>query len=520
MVPRLLGGVGVGVTLIGVALLLSLAWQYGYFGPVMQLGAATLLAAALVGGGVLVRRKDASNAGSIALVATGIATGYLTLFMASAFYGYLPPIVGLVLAAALAIAGLTLAARWQAPWLATPILLGVILLVPTLGAPHLLAGGFVLALVTASASITGNQSWVPVRVAEILPTVFVLLMLMDQRPAWAALCTGVAALAAGLAIWSASRGLPSAKMSLAMMVLAHVPFALYAHQHLGYTPAALYSGMGALCTSLILLPGQRLTRVGATSTAVGAAYLLLAGLTFSGVHEPLLWTLLLALIYLIAGLLAGGISKWIGVVLTGAGLLLWLRERLIPWEYAPTADAYPGVIDLAASVLACLVPILAALMLWRHHTAWMETDAGRGVLLLFVGMALLAGSVAVLQAGVVAGRQRGSGVEGLSAGHIILTVLWIALSALALARALKSRRPMSFVYWGLALAALAVGKLFLYDLGQQPAFVRAVGFLIVGVSLLLIGTRYAKALNTARSQRPPLPPEVHLPRPENPSRQD
>lgn len=513
MVPRLLGGVGIGVTLIGVALLLSLAWQYGYFGPVMQLGAATALATALVGGGFLVRGKDAGNAGSIALVATGIATGYLTLFMASAFYGYVPPIVGMALAAALAVAGLTLASRWQERWLAAPILFWVILLVPTLGAPGLLAGGFVLGLVTASASITGNRSWVPVRVSEVLPTVPVFLMLLDQSPSWAALCTGVAALAAGLAIWSASRALPSATVSLAMMVLAHVPFAVYAQQHLGNTPTALYSAMGALCTSLILLPGQRLARVGATSTAVGAAYLLLAGLTFSGAHEPMLWTLLLALVYLVAGLLAGGISKWIGIVLAGAGLIPWLLERATPWDYSQAAQAYPGAVDLTASVLACLVPILAALMLRRHHAAWAGSGPGRAVLHVLGGMALLTGSLAVLQAGVVIGRQTASGREGLSAGHITLTVLWIALSAIALARALRSSRPMGFVYWGLALAALAVGKLFLYDLGQQPALVRAIGFLIVGVSLLLIGTRYAKALSTVREQRPPLPSEAYPPRP-------
>ena len=177
MVARLLGGAGIGVTLIGIALLLSLAWQYGYFGPPLQLAAATLLGSLLVGGGFWVRHRDASNAGSVALVATGVATGYLTAFMASAFYEYLPASAGMALAAALALSGLAVAAAWRQQWLAAPVLFWVILLIPAMGAPDLLAAVFVLALVTASAGITGNQAWLAVRISEVIPTAGVLLAL-------------------------------------------------------------------------------------------------------------------------------------------------------------------------------------------------------------------------------------------------------------------------------------------------------------------------------------------------------
>ncbi|MDO4717888.1 MAG: DUF2339 domain-containing protein [Propionibacteriaceae bacterium] len=205
------------------------------------------------------------------------------------------------------------------------------------------------------------------------------------------------------------------------------------------------------------------------------------------------------------GLAAGGVSVWIGLTLGLGGLLFWLMGRARPWDYDQLPHAYPGALDLAASLLACLVPMLALLILRRHHRAWVAAQ-GQAVSHLLGCAGLLAGSVTLLQAGVVAGRQIASGREGLSAGHIVLTIAWISLSALALARGLRSQRPMGFVYWGLALAALAVGKLFLYDLGQQPALVRAIGFLIVGVSLLVIGTRYAKALHTVRARREPPPP--------------
>ena len=60
--------------------------------------------------------------------------------------------------------------------------------------------------------------------------------------------------------------------------------------------------------------------------------------------------------------------------------------------------------------------------------------------------------------------------------------------------------------WGLTLVALAVGKLFFYDLSQQPATVLAIGFLVVGIALLTIGTLYAKSLSSYRQRSAPLPP--------------
>lgn len=504
MVARLLGGAGIGVTLIGIALLLSLAWQYGYFGPPLQLAAATLLGTLLVAGGFWVRRQDASNIGSVALVATGVATGYLTAFMASAFYEYLPASAGMALAAALALSGLAVAASWRQQWLAAPVLFWVILLIPAMGAPGLFAAVFVLALVIASACITGNQPWLPVRISEVVPTAGVLLALTGPSLPWTALSAALVSVATAVAIWAYHRGLPTAPWGLAMMVLANLPFAHSALLQAEGSAWMLLAIAGALHTALVLLPGPRLSSVGVTGTTVGAAYLLLAGLTFSDLNQPLLWTLLLATCYLAIGLAAGGVSVWIGLALGLGGLLFWLMGRARPWDYDQLPHAYPGALDLAASLLACLVPMLALLILRRHHRAWAATQ-GQAASHLLGCAGLLAGSVTLLQAGVVAGRQIASGREGLSTGHIVLTTAWISLSALALARGLRSQRPMGFVYWGLALAALAVGKLFLYDLGQQPALVRAIGFLIVGVSLLVIGTRYAKALHTVRARQGPPP---------------
>jgi len=46
---------------------------------------------------------------------------------------------------------------------------------------------------------------------------------------------------------------------------------------------------------------------------------------------------------------------------------------------------------------------------------------------------------------------------------------------------------------GLALTSAAVAKLFLFDLATLSGLVRSAAFLVVGLLLLLVGTRYARA---------------------------
>ena len=51
---------------------------------------------------------------------------------------------------------------------------------------------------------------------------------------------------------------------------------------------------------------------------------------------------------------------------------------------------------------------------------------------------------------------------------------------------------------GLVLAGVSVAKLFLYDLSSLSGIVRSVAFIAVGLLLLAMGSRYAKAYERAR----------------------
>lgn len=61
--------------------------------------------------------------GAIALTATGIAAGYMDVIAVTTIYGWVPAVVGLLLASAVGGAGLTLARRWDSEQLGLLVLI-------------------------------------------------------------------------------------------------------------------------------------------------------------------------------------------------------------------------------------------------------------------------------------------------------------------------------------------------------------------------------------------------------------
>ena len=93
-----------------------------------------------------------------------------------------------------------------------------------------------------------------------------------------------------------------------------------------------------------------------------------------------------------------------------------------------------------------------------------------------------------------------SGVEifdsatGFVAGHSVATIVWMLAATSALVLGLNNRQHARVLLGaGLALTSAAVAKLFLFDLATLSGLVRSVAFLVVGLLLLLVGTRYARA---------------------------
>ena len=178
LVAKLLAVVGTAITLIGVAFMLALAIQMGFFGPLARVLSGALLAIALVGAAVLVRRRPSGTIGALGLAATGIATAYLDVLAITRIYEWVPLPVGMVIAGLIALGGVLLARSWDSQLLAVVAVLGVALMAPFVGLEHgLLTGAFLLVLAAATWPAQVGRDWWVLELARILPTALFLTAL-------------------------------------------------------------------------------------------------------------------------------------------------------------------------------------------------------------------------------------------------------------------------------------------------------------------------------------------------------
>ena len=130
-IGKLLAVAGVAVTLVGVVLLLVLAAQAGILRPEIRVAAGAVLAAGLVGVAVRWNRRAGGRTGAIALAATGVAAAYIDVVAVTTIYEWVAPAVGLLLAAVIGGAGLTLARRWDSQHLGLLVLVPLLILAPS-----------------------------------------------------------------------------------------------------------------------------------------------------------------------------------------------------------------------------------------------------------------------------------------------------------------------------------------------------------------------------------------------------
>ena len=123
--------------------------------------------------------------------------------------------------------------------------------------------------------------------------------------------------------------------------------------------------------------------------------------------------------------------------------------------------------------------------LWVRVVAWV--------------LALGASATALAAAGTLVGEQLGDPALGFTIGQAVATVTWMLAAAWLLLRGLERSADADLTLrTGLVLAAVSVAKLFLYDLSSLNGIVRSAAFIAVGLLLLAMGSRYAKAYERAR----------------------
>lgn len=508
-VGKALAVAGVGVTLIGVVLLLVLAAQAGILRPEVRVGAGALLAGALVGAAVRQNARPGGQVGAVALAATGVAAAYMNVIAVSTIYHWLPAAAGLVLAAVIGGGGLMLARRWDSEHLGLLVLVPLVLLAPIItdGITVVLIG-FMLALGAASLPVQLGRDWIwlhAARTASVtLPILGALLgasFAQDRVPALTAACgiAAVLALAAALLLAPSTRnhtalGLLTAAGTLPVLCVswAERP-AVSALMAAALSAALLAMAAGAGLIRVELVRTGPLRRILSVWAAVAA--LIAVTVAFDApVAAPVL--LAMATVVAVAGR-HDRTARWIALGFAVVGGLYYLGVAPPYRVLRPIAVAAPTAVAVLIASVLLICCVVAIVWTWRAHVP----AAGPLPWLGAATVLLYAVTTFTVTAGVLAGGVGG----GFFAGHMAATICWIGLAAALLwyaARRPRADRAMP-LGGGLALVAAAVAKLFLFDLGTLDGIFRVVVFIVVGLVLLGTGGGYARWLTHAAGESHP-----------------
>ncbi|MBR7741981.1 DUF2339 domain-containing protein [Phycicoccus sp. BSK3Z-2] len=503
-VTRVLAVSGAVVTLAGVAMLLVIAVRQGWFGPAARVTAGALLAALLgtlgTRGGARDRaRGEAAGSAPVALVATGVAAALLDVVAVTVAYAWVPPVVGLLLCAAVAAAGLRVARTWSSDLLAVLVVVGTGVFAPVVaGEPGWVLSALLAVLAAAAWWARSDRPGGPLAVVRTVPVALSLLVAAVAGPTAVGPLLAVAVLttAGTLAVAVGSPGRRADVASSVAVGIAVVPLVVAAAQSSGadtlaqatVAAALLLLAVAATRSPLGPLPGHLV----GTLAAGGALAAVVA--VVDGAPARLVGTGLLLLALGHAASAGAGRSRlglWVGGGLSVLAVLAWLPRPVAAVSVGLTReqDLPVGFVD------SCLVVALAAVLVWAvGRVPGLPGVVGTVVRTLGLGAALGATTTASVAVGTLAGLRLGSADAGFTAGHAVATVGWMVAAAALLLHSLE-RGPAAelALRLGLAVTALAVAKLFLFDLAALDGVVRSLAFLGTGLVLLATGSRYSRA---------------------------
>ncbi len=293
--------------------------------------------------------------------------------------------------------------------------------------------------------------------------------LLGLRRIWITLAgTGLGAIFAGIAAWKLLEGDPRGYV-LVLVAAAYlaVSAALFARRD----PASCFWTAGlalGLTASLILLDGTWLV----LAWSVAAAALALAG---KAVVEPRLWLGSLAFATIGGAYALGALAE---------------PEQLVRAGAAPAdgVDAIVLVVGALVALAFSLRPFEPCDAVDRAVAADLER-LGRGLRWAIGGLGLYAASLVIL--GLAQWLSNASVTTAFQRGHTGVSACWGIVALTALVVGLRRGRQALRVA-AVGLFALALGKLFLYDLGTLSSVTRAGSFLAVGGVLLLAGFLYQR----------------------------
>lgn len=502
---RLLAWTGGGVTLLGVVLLLALAASRGLFAPPARVAGGAVLGVALVGLGFRLHRGPQARTGAVALAATGFATLYLVVAAATDLYGYLAPLPALLVALAVAGAGLATADRWRAQPLAVGVVAGAALLAPVLAGGWLLVA-LVLALQLAALPVVVRRHWVVlVLVAAAGPLLYGAAVGATQPGRPLTVTVVVAALVAGLATaLPAARVLPARPVA-ALVAAAPVPALATGAAWGGWAGAAVAAAAAIALSAFAAVPGsgRPVRTVAVAAAAVALFQATLVALDGSAATVVLLGQAVVATV--LAAQLRARLPLAVGAAYGTVAVLLALgRDAPVEGLVRHPAVAYAGPtatpLVVAAAVSALVLVLAVAVLVACGRVGLIRADGTSASLWVPVGLVGLYGAASlVVTIALLISDDR----AGFTAGHALVTVSWTVAALVLLAHGIS--RPALRIA-GMVLVGAAVAKLVLFDLVALDGLSRVAAFLGAGLVLLAAGARYARMVADAgeahRSGRP------------------
>lgn len=502
---RILAWIGGLAILFGAVLFLGMAISRGWLDD----GTRTIIAAAislvaLVGGIWLHERRGRTEAAR-ALVASAISGLFGTIVVATQAYSLISPELGLALGAAVAAIGFAIAVRWRSPLvaavgslgaLASPVLVGV--------------GGSGLSIAFVALALAGSVGillwqrwdWLALGAFIISAPQLVAWVAIDGRDH---LALGIAVLAgfwllyAGAALGyelrkRAEEELPVASWLLLLGSCAAFVGPGYAVLYeTGHQTAAvvLLFAFAAVQVSLgVLAIRLRIHReLGALLVGLGIAIAAFGlGAAFHGPALVVAWAAAAAVLAGLGSRLdatpSATLSSAERMVVAAACFLVLAVGHALLFE-APPNSIFDGVESLgeaAIALAACAAAAFGVARFSRHaspEAAQLAAFAG-ATLLVYLGSVTIVDTVGVY----------GSG-QTRQAGQAWLSAFWTVTGLGAVILGLARRRTDVRLF-GLGLLAVAIGKVWTYDLSELDALARVLSFVGLGLLLLVGAFAYAR----------------------------
>ncbi|UQE75438.1 DUF2339 domain-containing protein [Gordonia sp. PP30] len=499
VIGRVLAVAGAAITLIGVVLLLVLAAEAGLLRPEVRVAGGAVLAAVLAGAGIWVGRRPARRPAASALVATGVVTALFCVMAAANIYHWLPMIAALVLSGTVVAGGLGVAAAWKDQWLGVTAGVALILFSPFLthGFTMTLAV-FLLVYAAASLAVQIGRNWCALfavtTVAATLPIVGLAVQLHAGTSTQFAI---VACLTAALGVASACLLVRTSSLPLLVALIGLLPVLplLISGYRLGGTTAGIILGVTAAVLLALAaggtgLPGaNRGVRI--AWLAAGVVTGVIAVAVAFGVDGFTLALLGTAAVLAVSDRAAGDLALPVRIAATVV-LAVGLVAIAVPGATAMFVRDGLGTTDRIVLVIGSLLALVAlGMVTW----SWLPSAKSASTVLIVIAglVSLLVTNVFCVAVGTAV---TGGSLNGYRAGQMCATIGFVAAGAVALtwARRLRHGDRTLALTAGLLVIAVAVAKLFLFDLAALGGFFRVLVFIVVGLVLLGLGVVYAQSL--------------------------